>query len=183
MVRETIMKRENECHSNKVYGFTLLELVISVVVMATLIAAAAPSFDSLIKSNKTKRLATEIELLLAQAKSEAVLRGETVFVTATNMANSAPMADKKSWDITATSSSGVSLGRLSGQDFPSIRIYRQFSSATVHFNHLTGRPDKNGHYGFYIDDASHLVKVVVNQMTGRLYKCSADGSYNYALCS
>ncbi|MCG7499907.1 prepilin-type N-terminal cleavage/methylation domain-containing protein [Vibrio sp. Of7-15] len=183
MVRETVEKQEDGCRNHNIYGFTLLELLIGVVVIATLISAAAPSFDALIKSNKAKRLASEIELLLAKAKSEAVLRREVILVTAIGMADSETTADKKDWKLIATSSNGTVIGSVNGQDFPLIRVYRQFSSTTVHFNPFTGRPDKNGHYGFYFGDASKLVKVMVNQMTGRLYKCSADGSYDYALCS
>lgn len=55
----------------KAGGFTLLEMLITITLMATIIAVAAPSFSSYIDSNKVKQLATEMEWVLVQAKSEA----------------------------------------------------------------------------------------------------------------
>ncbi|GAL06124.1 type IV fimbrial biogenesis protein FimT [Photobacterium aphoticum] len=48
-----------------------MEMLITITLMATIIAVAAPSFSSYIDSNKVKQLATEMEWVLVQAKSEA----------------------------------------------------------------------------------------------------------------
>jgi len=57
-------------------GFTLLELLITVVVLSVLLAAAAPSFSSLLASSKLQRLAPEVHGFLVTARSEAIARNQ-----------------------------------------------------------------------------------------------------------
>lgn len=59
-------------------GFTLTELVITVAIAAILAALAAPSFSSLIASQRMKNVATDIYLALAKARSEAIKRDTNV---------------------------------------------------------------------------------------------------------
>ncbi|MCW8331976.1 prepilin-type N-terminal cleavage/methylation domain-containing protein [Photobacterium sp. SDRW27] len=180
MARETT-DRLHFIYSNqrKVCGFTLLELMIVITVMMVLATAAAPSFSALIESNKVKRLATEIEWLLVQAKSESVLRGLAVMVQPKTMAGTSAAASSSPWSIEATLSNGTVLGKVSSADFPSIKIYENFS--TLGFDSLTGRPNKDGHFGFFAD-SSKMVRVEVRKMTGRLVSCSDGGAYGYTQC-
>ena len=57
-------------------GFTLLELLITVVVLSVLLAAAVPSFSSLLASSKLQRLAPEVHGFLVTARSEAIARNQ-----------------------------------------------------------------------------------------------------------
>lgn len=167
-------------NNRKVSGFTLLELLIVIAVMTVLATAAAPSFSSLIESNKVKRLATEIEWLLVQAKSEAVMRGQRVTVTPSDMATTYSGAENAlSWSIEAKLSGGTVLGKISNSDFGSVKIYENFS--TLDFDPLTGRPNDDGHFGLYTD-SSKIVKVTVRKMTGRLVSCSDGEAYGYTQC-
>ncbi|MGF1761084.1 prepilin-type N-terminal cleavage/methylation domain-containing protein [Photobacterium sagamiensis] len=166
-------------NNRKVSGLTLLELLIAIAVMTVLATAAAPSFSSLIESNKVKRLATEIEWLLVQAKSEAVFRGISVNVQPKTMASTSAAASSLPWSIEASLSDGTVLGKVSSGDFPYIKIYENFSS--LNFDKLTGRPKKDGHFGFFVD-SSKTVRVEVRKMTGRLVSCSDGGAYGYTQC-
>ncbi|WP_292743448.1 pilus assembly FimT family protein, partial [Methylophaga sp. UBA3595] len=59
-------------------GFTLIELMITLVVVIILVSIAAPSFNAMIRDN---RLATEANNFLGSlqlAKSEAIRRGVQV---------------------------------------------------------------------------------------------------------
>lgn len=168
-------------NSWKTLGFTLLELIITLAIIAILVSAAAPSFSQLIDSNKVKRLATEIEWLLVQAKSEAVFRGLAVNVESKTMASTLTAASSSPWSIEASLSDGTLLGKVSSEDFPSIKIYEKFDMTTLKFDELTGRPKSDGHFGFFVD-SSKTVRVEVRKMTGRLVSCSDGRAYGYTPC-
>ncbi|WP_413701430.1 GspH/FimT family pseudopilin [Psychromonas sp. KJ10-10] len=61
-------------------GFTILELMITIAIMAILIAVAVPSFNSMMISNSVTRDQDTIFSLLLTARSEAVKRGRAVSV-------------------------------------------------------------------------------------------------------
>ena len=73
----------------KQHGFTLVELLITLVLAAILTTVAVPSFNTTIKNN---RLVTQTNLLIASfnlARSEAVKRAQAVNVCASNAAQTA----------------------------------------------------------------------------------------------
>ncbi|MGF1699595.1 GspH/FimT family pseudopilin [Photobacterium makurazakiensis] len=162
------------------YGFTLLELLIVVSVVMVLIGAAAPSFSSLIESEKIRRLATELEWLMVQAKSEAVMRGETVTMTSTNVPPSGG-TPYQAWTIKAVAADNTLLAQVSSDAFRKVDIFRTFNTENITFDPLTGRPGFNGSYAFSVNNQS-AVQVTTNIMTGRVYICSVNGAYGYATC-
>ncbi|WP_318472775.1 GspH/FimT family pseudopilin [Photobacterium leiognathi] len=157
-------------------GFTLLELVIAVSVMSILIAMAAPSFSQLIETNKIKRLATEIEWLLVQAKSEAVMRGENVEVTISG-------ASTTNWVlISKTASSAKVLGEVRSDNFSNTELQISFSAETLVFNKRNGKTNILGSY-YFTNLAGDKISIFPNRMTGRIYTCSVSKAiYTYAKC-
>ena len=60
------------------WGFTLIELVVTMAVVAILAALAAPSFTSLINSNRLTGAANDVVAALQVARMDAIRRGESV---------------------------------------------------------------------------------------------------------
>ncbi|SEA48003.1 type IV fimbrial biogenesis protein FimT [Microbulbifer marinus] len=62
-------------------GFTLIELMIVIAILAILIAIGVPSFTSLIKNNRLTSAANDLAGALHFARAEAVRRGSSVQVS------------------------------------------------------------------------------------------------------
>ncbi len=63
-----------------VKGFTMIELVVTMAVLAILVALAAPSFESVFNSNRLTANANELLSTLQSARMEAVRRNARVVV-------------------------------------------------------------------------------------------------------
>lgn len=61
-------------------GFTLIELVITLVIAAILFTLAVPPFQTFVQNNRITTQANELIVDLAFARSEAMKRGENVLV-------------------------------------------------------------------------------------------------------
>lgn len=76
-------------HPRATHGFTLLELMAAVTVLAVLLSIGVPSFAAIIRRNRVATQTNELVTALAIARSEAVKRGEPVAVCSTNAAQTA----------------------------------------------------------------------------------------------
>jgi type IV fimbrial biogenesis protein FimT len=79
-------------------GFTLLEVMITVIVAALLVGLALPSFRELMMRSNVTELNNQLVLALQTARSEAVRRGTWVEVISTNGDKS---WGKKGWQVVA----------------------------------------------------------------------------------
>jgi len=70
--------------NRKQTGFTLVELMITLVIAAILIAVAAPNFSAMTQNNRISAQTNQIITAFTFARSEAVKRSATINVTATN---------------------------------------------------------------------------------------------------
>lgn len=70
-------------HNNLVAsrGFTLVELMVTIAVMAIIVSIAAPSFSNQMARQRQKDAASSIEAVLKQAKSEARILNKNITVT------------------------------------------------------------------------------------------------------
>ena len=66
----------------KAKGFTLLELMITLAIVAILLVVAVPSFQTFIESNRLTASSNLFLTMLSYARSEAVRRGGTVSICA-----------------------------------------------------------------------------------------------------
>lgn len=63
-------------------GFTLIELMVTIAVLAIVVTMAAPSFTTMINNNRSAALGEELATALNFARSEAVRRGSRVSICA-----------------------------------------------------------------------------------------------------
>jgi type IV fimbrial biogenesis protein FimT len=63
-------------------GFTMVELMVTLVVLAILLAIAAPNLSSFVSSSRLRATQGELVSALTLARSEATKRGRTVVVAA-----------------------------------------------------------------------------------------------------
>lgn len=71
-----------QLHTRKSAGFTLIELIVTMTILVIVLTIAAPSFRSLILSQRIKTTSYELFSALNYARSEAVKRNDNVTVRA-----------------------------------------------------------------------------------------------------
>ena len=79
------------------HGLTLLELMVTVAIVAILGTLAAPSFQHMIQANRTRTVALELMDTLNLARSEAVRRGQPVSLCPSRNGSSCATSDA-GWD-------------------------------------------------------------------------------------
>jgi type IV fimbrial biogenesis protein FimT len=68
----------NRKRMDAIYGITIIELLVSLAVVAILSSIAAPSFISLIQDNRLVTQLNELQASLSFARSEAIKRNNTI---------------------------------------------------------------------------------------------------------
>lgn len=97
-------------------GFTAIELMVTLAVVAVLAALAAPSFQQLIATQRIKSVASALNESLWVARSEALKRNDKVAFNFTNSGDDTVVGD---WKITQ-SSDGTGTALLQQTGSPSV---------------------------------------------------------------
>ncbi len=100
------------------HGFTLIEAMVVVAVLAILVGVAAPSFQNLIITSRVKNASFDLFSSLVFARSEAITRNTTDGVTV------APATGgwTKGWTVKVKDSSGTVLVLKTQNEIPNITI-------------------------------------------------------------
>ena len=127
-------------------GFTLIEAMIVVAVIAVLLAVAVPSFSDFFEKNRLKRATEAVYGLITKARAETVIRDMDLFVTVDSDVWCAGYAAAADCDCTETDPgvadacavpvAGVNvLQRVDGASFTDVVITNDFDST---FNSIKG---------------------------------------------
>lgn len=84
------------------HGFTLVELMVTVVLMAILFTLAIPSFTGMVRNSQARTVAESLQTGVRLAQAEAVRRNRQTVFTLTNAEpglNSAAVANGLNWAI------------------------------------------------------------------------------------
>ena len=82
-------------------GFTIIELIFVVSILAILAGLAAPSFSELARTQRVRAAAVDLYSDITLARSEAIKRGAPIFVVPKDTADWA-----RGWDVHFTSATG-----------------------------------------------------------------------------
>lgn len=111
-------------------GFTLVELMITLIVIAIGLTLAVPSFTGFIRDNRVTSQANEFLVSLTFARSEAIKRGRPVAVCASS--DGASCSGNNDWDagwVVFTDGDGV-VGDLDGTD-ELLRVHEDLPGSTM----------------------------------------------------
>lgn len=68
-------------------GFTLIELMVTIAILAILLSIAVPGFQAFVQNSRATTLANQLTTAINLARSEAIRRGAVVSVCSDNWAN------------------------------------------------------------------------------------------------
>ncbi|MFO6422830.1 GspH/FimT family pseudopilin [Motilimonas sp. KMU-193] len=184
----------------KIQGFTLMELLIAVAVLAILLSIGVGSYSSLFKKNELRGATESLYSLLTYAKSESIKANTQIAVTfkdgddgawcagLTTVSGTKDTCNCKS-AASATDSCTLVNGTdkrlvvIDGGEFSKIDLdVTSMASSTITFDNVRGMPLSAAGDVKLKTDENDTVKVTVNAM-GNVKTCTSAGSSDYASCS
>ena len=112
-------------------GFTLIELMVVVAILAILIGLAAPAFRDLILNQRVKNASFDVFASLVMARSEAITRNTNVWIC-----SNSGVEWKDGWTVKTTDCAGTT---IRAQDsYPNVSITGPASLSYNGMGRLTG---------------------------------------------
>lgn len=176
-------------------GFTLLELVMTISVMAVLLYSAMPNWGLFVERFRVKSTASQLQSVFVAAKREAIRRNEDIWLHISVHS----LAEEYQWNITlSTNQDGLESIGFESSGVESIDLapsgvisQHEGTAAYVSSNRsvvkLLGRNGKfsaAGHIEFSHNNSKlPSFKLIFHHITGRVRICSVNGSYyGYSSC-
>lgn len=168
-------------------GVTLIELMITLVILATLLTFALPAFTEMLAESRLKAATSALYLKLYQVRSEAIKRNQRIRLTFKASDGGATwcygMKTDAACDCTVAGScqiDGVDK-TVSSLEFPGVGIDLHISAPGDHFTFENIRwitAGTFGHVRFNMAEGGQT-RIIVSRM-GRVRLCSPAGSGNVA---
>lgn len=169
-------------------GFTLIEAMLVIAVIAILLTAGLPSFSSLIDRHRLRGAANDLHAALLLARAEALRRGTAVSVAFNTDADGGwchALSDQGPCDCLSPADctlGGESVLTVHGSDFRGVRLSAGFAtprSATFHPVRGTASPG-TARLSLSNDRSDDEIRIVVSSL-GRIRLCAA-GLPDYPPC-
>lgn len=168
-------------------GFSLIEMVITIVVLAIILAIAAPSFNTFFDQYRVKRAADTFSSILINAKSEAIKQNKTVrtVITGGGPTWCAGVTIKDTCDCTSPNDCEIEGAErvIKSASFKGVKLN---GPATAHrFQFKTQRGTVIGNDTVQLESANGSKVHVRVSTVGRITLCSPSGAGNlggYTVC-
>lgn len=163
-------------------GFTLLELLITIIVLATLLMSAVSSFSYLLEQQKIKRLSGDLEGFLIQAKSESVLKNKALKIFYIKEPSDWILSLNPEGSVLTTISEAKSssITYLHSTNYPQIELSSKMSSLVL--NPIRATPHMPASFLLY-KDRNKKLKLLIHHITGRIRICAqGEEHYGYKKC-
>ncbi|GLO60121.1 general secretion pathway protein GspH [Vibrio sp. MACH09] len=166
-------------------GFTLLELVITLSVIAVLLYSAMPSWDQFVERFRLRSTASQLQGVFVVAKREAITRNEDIWLHISVH----PLAGEYQWNITLSthqeetkSTESESSGAIAVYEGKAVFI--SSNRSVVKLLGKNGKFSAAGHIEFSQNRSKQpSFKLIYHHITGRVRVCSVNGSYyGYSSC-
>lgn len=165
-------------HSN-INGFTLLEMMVSIAVMAIIATTVIPSFNDMKEKHKIRGAAESISSDLQLARSEAIKTNQNISLSFSGFG-----ATNWCYGINDTSGCNCGVGNAcqvdgatvrvaSSNEFSNINLTTNFTSQTVTFDPDRGTTNSGT---TTLSANGKSVKIIVSAI-GRISLCSSDYSF------
>ena len=156
-----------------VRGFTLIELLITVVILAIIVSTALPNLSAPNESINIKRASNELQAFLANAKMEAVMRNDNLWIHIIN-------ENDTDWELklmNTSDQSGFPIQSLFGKEYKNITLDSTYGQNNLFIDGATGRLD-SGHFLLYPrGKEAKSLKIITFYTTGRVRSCGVNGAY------
>lgn len=168
-------------------GFTLIEAMIVIAIIAIVLSIAVPSFNDFFEKNRLKRAAEEVYGLVTKARAEGVIRSADMSIAVNTGAWCVGYAAVAGCDCTAADSCAVPVAGtnvlqvVSGANFSGVTIAETFAGVGTTFDSVKGTAG-NGRVSLSAGDWD--LDVVVSRM-GRVIVCAPNSSQStmgYSAC-
>jgi type IV fimbrial biogenesis protein FimT len=161
-------------------GFTLVELLVALVVMAILVAIAAPAFQNLIKGQRLKAVVETTLSDLQVARTEALTLGLSGTVTVT-------FNEGVSWNYTIVSSGSTPTVARTYNDYgggvtAAVTGWNKAGGAAA-FTITTVRSLDAAGTGSITFTLGSLSAKIERNLLGGVFVCSPNGDLGYRTCS
>ncbi|WP_198677651.1 MULTISPECIES: GspH/FimT family pseudopilin [Pseudidiomarina] len=172
-------------------GFTLLELLVTLVILSIIIGAGVPLMLGMAESMRLQGAAQDTYALLQYARSDALRTTEERFVVwDTDGANwCAAVAVSNDCDcLTEDCSINGVLRQVNGSEYTNVNVAANFSAGDyTRFDGMRGLAEGNaGHVAYSLTDDGGTVEAeirVVVSLLGRVRYCKATGQIgDYTAC-
>ena len=150
--------------SNSKSGFTLIELMVTIVVLAVIVSIAAPSISTQLANQRVKSTTATLINALREAKAESVIRRQPVTVSYIN--------DAESSNVSIQVPTPLSAAYLSPTLFPSAAVSGDWTNLFIS-SAVAANPNANPNAN---EKADACEKCAKTGAPGQCKKCNGGGT-------